>query len=253
MKTKILIILIVVVLIIAGGTGYYFYTTSGAGKYSSPEKTLSLFIKAMEEGNVDTYLECVTEESQEFLKPQYVQERLASERFYYKEAGFKVTEKTSDRAVMISSMPTPIGIFVFKKEKGGWKIDFKETAIEVQKLQKELSEEEKKEEAKKKSRDIQRVTDLMATLRRGALEFYWDQHGRYPVLTDTSEDGEFLKVLIDEGYLAEMLLDPLHPKYFYEYEGTPDSYTLKCYCEIEGGYCDMADGIKDHVLIYSSP
>jgi len=136
-------ILTAVILIAAGGAGYYFYKTSSAGKYSSPEKTLSLFIKAIEEGNVDAYLECVTEESQEFLKPRYAQERLASERFYYKEAGFKVTEKTSNRAVMISSIPTPIGIFVFKKEKGGWKIDFKETITEIKKIKKELIEEEK--------------------------------------------------------------------------------------------------------------
>ena len=227
-----LVILIVVVLIVAGGAGYYFYEMKH--KYSSPEKTFSLLIKAMEEGDIYAYMECFAEESQEMLKtpPKLTPEELKAAVEFYEEAEFKITEKTDDRAVMTSSMSMPgtIRIFVFEKEKGDWKIDI----IQLQ-------------------RDIKRVGDLMGTLRRGALEFYYDQHGGYPVLTDTSEDGEFLKVLINEGYLAEMLLVPLHPKYFYEYEGTKNSYTLKCYCEIEGGNCDMADVVKDHVLIITFP
>ena len=227
-----LVILIAVVLVIIGGAGYYFYKMEY--KYSSPEKTFSLLIKAAEEGDTDAYLECFTKESQETLKTtaRLIPGDLKAAVKFYKETEFKVTEKTDDRAVMISSisMPGTIRIFVFEKEKWGWKVDI----IQPQ-------------------RDIKRVTDLMGKLRRGALEFYYDQHGGYPVLTDTSEDGEFLKILVDKGYLAEMFLDPLHPEYFYEYKGTKNSYTLKCYCEIEGGNCDMADGVKDHVLIITFP
>jgi len=149
-----LVILIAVILIAAGGAGYYFYKTSGAGKYSSPEKTFSLLIKTAEEGDIDAWRECFTEDSQKILIPASLGEFKTDLKFY-KEAGFKVTEKTSDRAVMTSLIPTPGGILVFKKEKGGWKIDSKETITEIKKIkkelieEKELSEEEKKEEAKK--------------------------------------------------------------------------------------------------------
>ena len=227
-KHSIILVVIVLVVLVLVGAG------CGRGKYSSPEKTYSLFIKAMEEGNIDAYLECFTEESQQSQELLKITRRVTPETLKavaerYKAAELKVIEKTDDMDVMTLET-AEAGVLIFKKEKGNWKIDI----IQPQ-------------------RDAKRVTDLMGTLRRGALEFYWNQHEGYPVLTDTSEDGEFLKVLIDDGYLAEMLLDPLHPKYFYEYEGTKNSYTLKCYCEIRGGYCDMADGVKDHVLIITFP
>jgi len=203
---------------------------AGCGKYSSPEKTLSFLIKTMEEGSVDAYLGCYTKESQEILKMlKLTSEGLRVSVSDYKNAKFKVTEKIGDMAVMTSEIAGN-RVLVFKKEKGEWKVD-----ITVLK------------------RDTKRMADLMGTLRSGALEFYFADHASYPVLTDTSENGEFLKVLVDDGYLAEILLDPLHPEYFYEYEGTVDSYSLKCYCEIGGGYCDMADGIKDHALIIAFP
>lgn len=135
MKTKILIILIVVVLIVAGGAGYYFYKMKY--KYSSPEKTFSLLIKTAEEGDIDAYLECWTEESQEILRPGLGPEGLAVSTMRLKEGGFEVTEKTAERAVITLAEG---GILIFKKEKGNWKIDLKETLV---------GEEEKKEEAKR--------------------------------------------------------------------------------------------------------
>ncbi|GAG26166.1 unnamed protein product, partial [marine sediment metagenome] len=100
----------------------------------------------------------------------------------------------------------------------------------------------------KKANDVRRVSNLTQIEILG-LESYYSRHGGYPVLIDTSEDGEFLEVL--RNFDVENLLDPRHPKYFYEYEGTQNSYILKCYCEIEGGYCDMRDSVKDHMLINS--
>lgn len=189
----------------------------------------------MEKGDVKAYLECFTEETQEIIRPNVVSEKLTPEvlktlfELHYKwGAEFKVTEKTSDRVVMAEETAT-LAAHVFKKEKGNWKIDLMEGI--------------------KKANDARRVSNLRQI--EALLELY--QHRGYPVLTDTSEDGEFLEVLIDEVYMPKMLLDPLHPKYFYEYEGTENSYTLKCYCELEGANCDMEDGIKDHALIITFP
>lgn len=134
-------ILIVVVFIAAGGAGYYFYKMKY--KYSSPEKTFSLLIKTAEEGDIDAYLECWTEESQEILKPGLGPEGLAVSTMRLKEGGFEVTEKTAERAVITL---VEGGVLIFKKEKGNWKIDFKETLVGKEE---ELSEEEEKEEAKR--------------------------------------------------------------------------------------------------------
>jgi len=96
-------------------------------------------------------------------------------------------------------------------------------------------------------RDGRRVFDL--TNIRMAIELYYEDFLSFPVFTDTSQDGEFLKVLVDEGFMTKVVpLDPQHPERYYEYSGTRESYMLKCYIEEEGGINDMKDGIKDHTF-----
>lgn len=117
--------MVTVVLVIAVGLVF----AGCIGKYSSPEKTFSLLVKAMEKGDVEAYLECFTEESQELLKTtgeQPTSERLKTGAKTYQETELKVTEKTGDRATMISETGEG-GMLIFKKEKGAWKIDLKET------------------------------------------------------------------------------------------------------------------------------
>ncbi len=111
----------------------------------------------------------------------------------------------------------------------------------------EEKETTEKEILEMKERDSKRSMDLRQII--VALEIYYDSYGSYPILEDTSQDGEFLKVLVDKGYFGDIsptFLDPLHPDYFYEYQGSATSYTLKCYAEEEGGVLDMNDGKKDH-------
>lgn len=95
-------------------------------------------------------------------------------------------------------------------------------------------------------RDLGRHADLRQI--EIALEMYYGFYNSYPVLIDTSQDGEFLKVLADEGYIGTFL-DPQHPDHFYEYQGSVTSYILKSYAEEEGGQVDMYDGKKDRAYI----
>ena len=72
------------------------------------------------------------------------------------------------------------------------------------------------------TRDARRAHDIL--LVRDAIEQFKLDTGEYPVGApasswDTSEDGEFLKELVDGGYLADHVLDPLndathHFRYF---------------------------------------
>lgn len=106
------------------------------GKYSSPEKTLETMVEAMEAGDVDAYLDCMTEESQEWfesiskISPEgLTSESLKSQSTEYDPSKLKVIDKTGDSAVMVEE-GQEMGL-VFKKEKGNWKIDIIATMQEM--------------------------------------------------------------------------------------------------------------------------
>lgn len=123
MSKKNIIILVVVVLVIIVGLVLVF-----GGKYYSPQRTLNRMVKAMEKGDIDAYLECLTEDSQKILIDAGIKDQdpedLKKGAEDYKEADFEVIEKTKDTAVMKSGTE---GELVFKKEKGGWKLDLEAT------------------------------------------------------------------------------------------------------------------------------
>ncbi len=106
------------------------------GKYSSPEKTVETMVKAMEVGDVDAYLDCMTDESQEWfesiskISPEgLTSESLKSQSTDYDPSRLKVTDKTKDSAVMVEE-GQEVGL-VFKKEKGNWKVDIIATMQEM--------------------------------------------------------------------------------------------------------------------------
>lgn len=76
----------------------------------------------------------------------------------------------------------------------------------------------------KAARDARRLAD-MKTLRNAVEQFHSDR-GDYPAPNanssfggwDGSHDGDFIRVLVDEGYLEEELLDPINDAtYHYRY------------------------------------
>jgi len=126
-KKNIIIIAIVVIVVIIG-----LIVIFGGGKYGSPERTLKTMIKAMEEGDVDAYLNSLTEDSQKILIDSGIKEQedagssLKESTEDYEDAGFKVIEKTKDKAVM-GSEEEENAFLVFEKEKEGWKLDLEAT------------------------------------------------------------------------------------------------------------------------------
>jgi len=123
------------------------------------------------------------------------------------------------------------------------KIQGEKTRSECVTLIKEF-EELREERPAKEARDARRASHLHMI--KTALNLYYADHNSYPVLEDTSEDGKFLKVLVEEKIMDSVLLDPKHPNYYYEYYGSKNSFILKCFIEVEGGFHDMLDGKKDH-------
>ena len=106
---------------------------AGCGKYSSPQKTISTMIKAMEKGDIDAYIKCFTEESRILLEAtgtQLTSESIKVDAKDVKDVKFKQTEKKGDRAVMTSEKEGG-GILVFTREKGAWKVDLQATMEEA--------------------------------------------------------------------------------------------------------------------------
>jgi type II secretion system protein G len=68
--------------------------------------------------------------------------------------------------------------------------------------------------AREKSRDARRLSDMRQI--QQALEMYYDDHNEYPNEdgsgweTSLEDDGEFLEVLVDEGYLPSYIIDPIN-------------------------------------------
>lgn len=76
----------------------------------------------------------------------------------------------------------------------------------------------------KSARDARRLTDIKAV--RNAIESYFMDKGEYPHANanssyggwDVSNDGDFIRVLRDKGYLDEEVVDPINDStYHYRY------------------------------------
>ncbi len=76
----------------------------------------------------------------------------------------------------------------------------------------------------KSARDARRLTDIRAV--RNAIEQYYQDKGAYPTANanssyggwDVSNDGDFIRVLRDKGYLDEDAVDPINDTtYHYRY------------------------------------
>ena len=73
----------------------------------------------------------------------------------------------------------------------------------------------------KAARDARRLSDAQ-TVRR-AVEQYFEDTGAYPVANqnagyggwDVSHDGNFINVLVNEGYLSELIADPVNDDTFH--------------------------------------
>lgn len=125
MSKKIIILVVVVLIVIIG------LVVIIGGKYSTPGRTLKTMIRAMEKGDIDAYLDCLTEDSQKILIDSGIKEQENVEAIKkgaedYGEADFKVIEKTEDTVTMKSDKEEN-AFLVFKKEKAGWKLDLDAT------------------------------------------------------------------------------------------------------------------------------
>ena len=78
--------------------------------------------------------------------------------------------------------------------------------------------------AREKSRDARRITDMKEIQK--ALELYYDDHLLYPSNFPSDgtwegsdeNDGNFLQILVDEGYLSSNIVDPINSgSYIYSY------------------------------------
>ena len=71
------------------------------------------------------------------------------------------------------------------------------------------------------ARDARRLSDIQVV--RGAIEQYFEDKGEYPVANtngsfggwDVSHDGNFISVLLAEGYLSELISDPINDNTFH--------------------------------------
>ena len=139
-NTIILSAVVVVVLIVIVG----LLIVLGGGKYGSPERTLSTMIKAMKKGDVEAYLDCLTESSRELMVQdgvaQIKEEDLKGGTEDLENLKFELVEKSGDIAVLKEEEEG--GTLVFKKEKGGWKFDIEETYKKMfENMQIDLGEE----------------------------------------------------------------------------------------------------------------
>jgi prepilin-type N-terminal cleavage/methylation domain-containing protein len=91
-------------------------------------------------------------------------------------------------------------------------------------------------DAREKSRDTRRLSDMRQI--QLALEMYYDDHNEYPVHNSSNgdwegsseDDGEFLDVLVADGYLSSYVVDPIN-------SGTTMEYCYYRYGSTSGG-CD---------------
>lgn len=101
----------------------------GGGKYSTPKRTLNTMIKSMEKGDIDAYLDVMTEDSQKLLIDAGVKnedgEELKTQVEDFKKADFKLIDKDDNVATMKSDEEKTY--LVFKKEETGWKLDLEAT------------------------------------------------------------------------------------------------------------------------------
>ena len=82
------------------------------------------------------------------------------------------------------------------------------------------------------ARDARRLSDVQTV--RGAIEQYYQDKGVYPVANqnggyggwDVSHDGNFITALVEEGYLSEMVVDPIND----------DTYHFRYYVYNNGSY-----------------
>ena len=79
----------------------------------------------------------------------------------------------------------------------------------------EVKTDDGQTQTQEQKRDAVRKTDFAKI--KEALAKYKEANGQYPVLTDDSKDGSFMKVLLDGKYISVVPLDPLHPQYYYKY------------------------------------
>ena len=125
MSKRNIVILAVVALLVIVGIVFMF-----SGKYSSPQRTYNTMIKSIEKGDIDSYLDCLTENSRKIMVDSGIKEKdgedfkKAVENF--KKPDFKLSEKEGDTAVMTSEEDEN-AILVFKKENRKWKLDLEET------------------------------------------------------------------------------------------------------------------------------
>lgn len=86
------------------------------------------------------------------------------------------------------------------------------------------------------ARDARRVQDAMVV--RDAIEQYFLDHGSFPAPAtssigwDVSNDGDFIPVLLDEGYLRDLPRDPINDS----------TYHYRYYVYSEGAYGCVGDG-----------
>ena len=124
MNKKAIIIIVLIAVVVVG-----LVLVFGGGKYSTPQRTLKTLIKSMEKGDIDGYLNSMTEKSQKLLKDAGIEETspedLQKGMEDYEDPNFKVVEKEGDTAVMKADDKE--AYLVFMKEKAGWKLDLEET------------------------------------------------------------------------------------------------------------------------------
>ncbi|MFH1656295.1 MAG: hypothetical protein ABH956_00800 [Candidatus Nealsonbacteria bacterium] len=118
------IIIIIVVLVVLFGLLLLV-----GGKYSSPQRTFKIMLKAMQKGDIDGYLDTLTEKSKQMLVDSGIKdqdpESLKKGIEDYEDPDFKVIEKTENMATMKSEKENTYLIYL--KEKAGWKLDLEET------------------------------------------------------------------------------------------------------------------------------
>tara|TARA_Y100000310_G_scaffold101115_1_gene99012 strand:+ start:195 stop:605 length:411 start_codon:yes stop_codon:yes gene_type:complete len=124
MNKKAIIIIVLVAVVIVG-----LVLVLGGGKYSTPQKTLKTLIRSMEKGDVEGYLNCMTEKSQKLLRDAGIEdtspEDLQKGMEDYEDPNFKTIEKEGDTATLKADDKE--AYLVFKKEDAGWKLDLEET------------------------------------------------------------------------------------------------------------------------------
>lgn len=97
-------------------------------RYSTPQKTFEIYKEAAKIGDINIYLECITEGSRQMLQGQFPLKEVLEQEYNYlsgKEYSVNIKEKENTALLYFKKNTEYEPPYLFLKENNEWKIDLK--------------------------------------------------------------------------------------------------------------------------------